>query len=245
MTNLERLGLYFIYHNGRIIDGNELKNLINHMTRLNKFTFDIWSILPRANQINIPSNEEIQYTFTNFNHKIISYIDHFPETNLCNCHIYSYPYTLTYYNNIANSFPGGLFKCVRNVSLFDEHPFEHQFFLQIAQSFPLMKKLTVHNQKSQKNENQQWSIISYSHLTELNLVRTHQNYIEQFLCNSKTHLLNDITFHVIYEPLQRVTHNFTRDATRINCSKIDYLFLYNPPEPLQYSKDYFPHAKIL
>ena len=108
-----------------------------------------------------------------------------------------------------------------------------------------MKKLTVHNQKSQKNENQQWSIINYSHLTELNLVRTHQNYIEQFLCNSKTHLLNDITFHVIYESLQRVTHNFTRHATRINCSKIDYLFLYNPPESLQYSKDYFPHAKIL
>ncbi len=152
---------------------------------------------------------------------------------------------MTHYNNITNNFPGGLFKCVCNVSLFDEHPFEHEFFLQIAQSFPFMKKLTVHNRKSQKNENQQWSIIKYSHLTELNLVRTHENYIEEFLCNSKTHLLNNVTLHITYESLQRVTHNFTRDATRINCSKLDYIVLYNPPEFLQYSKDYFPHAKIV
>ncbi|CAF4869076.1 unnamed protein product, partial [Rotaria sp. Silwood1] len=26
----------------------------------------------------------------------------------------------------------GLFKCVHKVSLYDEHPFEHEFFLQIA-----------------------------------------------------------------------------------------------------------------
>ncbi len=46
------------------------------------------------------------------------------------CHAYSYPYKLKY---------------VCKVSLFDEHPFEHEFFLRIAESFPLMEKLTVVN----------------------------------------------------------------------------------------------------
>ena len=64
-------------------------------------------------------------------------------------------------------------------------------------------------------------------------------------CNSKTHLLNNITLRVTDELLQRVTHNFTRDATRTNCSKIDYIVLYNPQESLQYSKNSFPYAEIV
>ncbi|CAF1050214.1 unnamed protein product [Rotaria magnacalcarata] len=66
-------------------------------------------------------------------------INYFPEANECHCHIYSYPYTLTYYHNITNNFPGGLFKYVRQVSLYDEYPFEHDFFLRITQSFPCME----------------------------------------------------------------------------------------------------------
>jgi hypothetical protein len=65
----------------------------------------------------------------------------FKKADLFNqCHIYSYPYEWKCYKNITNNFPGGLFKCVYEVSLFDERPFEHEFFLQIAQSFPFMKK---------------------------------------------------------------------------------------------------------
>ncbi len=43
---------------------------------------------------------------------------------------------MKYYKNIINSFPGGLFKYVREIFLFDERPFEHEFFIQIAQAFP-------------------------------------------------------------------------------------------------------------
>ena len=173
----------------------------------------------------------------------ISYVNNFPEANQCHCHIYSYPYTLTHYKNITNHFSGGLFKCVRTVLLYDEYPFEHEFFLQIAQSFPFMEKLTVHNRKLQKNNNQQCSIIEYPHLTEIHLVETHENYVEQFLINSKTRLLNNVMIHIKYESLQNVTHNFTRAATRINCSKIKYIVSYNKPEFIQYSKDYFPNVQ--
>ncbi len=59
----------------------------------------------------------------------------------------SYLFTSIYiwkdYKNITNSFAGGLFKCVRQVLLFDERPFDHEFFLRITQSFPFLKKITV------------------------------------------------------------------------------------------------------
>ncbi|CAF3712841.1 unnamed protein product [Rotaria socialis] len=214
--------------------------------RLNQFTFDICSIIQPANQIKIPSNGDIQDTFKNFkNNQIISDTNYFPEANECHCHVYSYPYTLTYYHNITNNFPGGLFKYVRQVSLYDEYPFEHDFFLRIAQSFPCMEKLTVFNRKAQTNDNQEWSIIECLHLTELDLVQTHENYVEEFLINTKTRLLNNVTLHVSCESLQGVTHNFTRDATRINCSKIDCIVLYRKPEVFYYSKDYFPNAKVV
>jgi hypothetical protein len=34
-----------------------------------------------------------------------------------------------YYGVVTNDFPGGLFEYARMVSLFDERPFEHEFFL--------------------------------------------------------------------------------------------------------------------
>ena len=140
MSNLEELSLYFVSHNAEIIDGYNLEeNIFHYMTKLKKFEFNIRSVIPFNNQVNLPSTEDIQNTFKNFkNNQIISCIDYFPKANEFHCHIYSYPYTSMYYDNITNNFRGGLFKCVREISLFDERPFEHEFFLQIAQSFPLM-----------------------------------------------------------------------------------------------------------
>jgi len=159
------------------------------------------------------------------NYKIISCIDYFPKANEFHCPIYSYPYPLMYYDHITNNFRGGLFNCVIETSLFDKRPFEHEFFLQIANSFPFIGKLRVHNRESQKNDKQQWSIIEYPHLIKLDLAQTHENHLEQFLNNTKMHLLNNIYLRVDYNSLQRVTDNFTRDTTRMNCDKIKYLTL--------------------
>ncbi|CAF3189770.1 unnamed protein product [Rotaria sp. Silwood2] len=217
MSNLEQLSLYFLNHHGPIIDGVFVeKNIINRMTRLKKFTFNICSIAPFNNQVNLPSNEYIQNTFRTFqSDPIISCVDYFSKADEFHCHIYSYPYALTYYNDIMNNFPRGLFKYVREVYLFDERPFDYDFFLQIAQYFPLMEKLILHNREPQKNNNQQRSIIEYPHLTQLDLVRTHENYVEQFLVNTKMSLLNSVYLHGDNDSLERVTHTFIRDATRI------------------------------
>jgi hypothetical protein len=154
MTNLEELNLYFADSYGPMIDGDSLeKNIINHLTRLNKLIFNIRSItsLNFDEGINVPSNEDIKRTFENYsNNQIVSSIDYFSQRNEFYCHIYSYPYIWTSYYNITNNFPGGLFKSVREISLHDEHPFEHDFFYRIAQSFPFVQKITLQNVEGQK-----------------------------------------------------------------------------------------------
>ncbi|CAF2954961.1 unnamed protein product [Rotaria sp. Silwood2] len=230
MSNLDELTLDLtILDRKTFVDGNNLKDIIDHMVQLKKFTFNIHSTITLNNQINLPSNENIQNSFKDFKHnQIICCVNYFSEKLEGLCRIYSCPYISKVCKNITNSFSGGLFECVREISLFDEQPFEHEFFLRIAQSFPLMKKLTLVNRKAQKNkskdDHQDLTIAKYSHLKDIDLYEAHEDYIEQFLLNTKTWLLYNVELVTNHQLLEKVTHNFRRDATSINCSKIDYLY---------------------
>jgi hypothetical protein len=115
---------------------------------------------------------------------------------------------------ITNDFPG------REISLHDKRPFEHDFFLRIAQSFPFIKKLSLHNYEPQQNDHLQWLVIKYPYLIEIDLVKIYEDYVEEFLNNKKICLLNNVHIRVCYYSLKKVTEDFTRDATRINCSTI-------------------------
>ncbi|CAF4560843.1 unnamed protein product [Rotaria sp. Silwood2] len=256
MINLEELGLYVkICEKNIFVDGHDLKkNIINKLLRLKKIQFYIRSTIGFLNQINLPSNEDIQYTFEDFhdNH-IISYVDYFSDTQQGRCHIYSYPYTLCEYYKITNNFPGGLFKCVSKISLYDERPFQHEFFLRIAQSFPFVKKLSLENLKPQNNKKSENSedhhqilpIIEYPHLTTLDLTEAHLDYIELFLLNTKMRLSNNVYLVVIYQALRKVTEKFKRNATRINGEKLHRLSLLGKYRIPKYVKEYFPHTEIL
>ncbi|CAF3046999.1 unnamed protein product [Rotaria sp. Silwood2] len=255
MSNVEILSLCFMvcFHE-TFIDGNHLKrHILDRMLRLNQFTFYISSSMSIDNEMHLPSGKDIQHTFIDFiNNEIISYVDYFPETKLTRCHIYSYPSFMPYYGLITNNFPGGLFKYVRIVSLYDEYPFEHEFFLRIVQSFPYMKQLYMCNRKSQNckqsyelsNDNQNLSVIEYFFLSELRIINVHDDYIEEFLFDTKACLAHNVILYIKYESLQRVTHNFTRDAARINCAKIVELYLCSEPQHSNSLQGYFPNAKI-
>ncbi len=82
----------------KFIDDYELKkNIINDMPESKKFTFNIPSLIRYYNQIDLPSNKDIQYTFRDFkDDHIISFVDYFSASEEGHCHIYSYPYRLTY-----------------------------------------------------------------------------------------------------------------------------------------------------
>jgi hypothetical protein len=234
MSNLEKLDLHIkVDERETFFDGNDLKmNIINYMPQLNKFTFSFCSASSFYNEINLPSSVDIQKTFTDFNDKqIIYWADYFPKQKEGYCHIYSYPYTLKYYNEITNNFTGGIFKYVREVSLYDERPFEHEFFLLIAESFPFMEELTVHNHKRQikkqfrksKDENQDLSIVKYPYLKRLDLINTCIDYYEQFLFDTKMDLPFGVRVRMNDELVKKVTRNFTRNRTRNNCAKIKIL----------------------
>ena len=250
MSNLEELALFFAcYRQKSFVDGNDMRrNFLDHLPRLNKFAFNICSIISPFNQNDLRTNEDIQYPLKKFtNKKIISCVDYFPVKNEGQCHVYSYPFRMTNYERITNHFPGGFFPYVQKVSLLDERPFEHEFFLQIQNSFPLMKDLTVinwtpqHNKQSNKSKtaNEHFSIIQYRHLTCLDLTEVHYHYIEQFLLYTKISLRNNLTLFVRYSPLRRATHNFQREATRINCSKIDYECIDNISPFPEHLQNYF------
>ncbi|CAF3795096.1 unnamed protein product [Rotaria sordida] len=208
-------------------------------------------IISLRNQIYLQSKEDIQHTFRDFkDDQVISYVDYFQKEQCSLCHIYLYLDQLKYYYTVTNNFPGGLFPCVRKISLYDDHPFEHEFFLRIAQSFPFMQTLSLKNFKPQnnklckesQNDNQNFSIINYPYLTNLTLYDAHDDYIEEFLVDTKICLPNNaVHVNIYYEQLKRVTHNFTRDTTRINCAKLNSLHLNGRRLP-KYAKDYFPHV---
>ncbi len=156
------------------------------------------------------------------------------------------------YNNITNNFRGGLFTCVTQVSLHDERPFEHDFILRIAQSFPFMKELTIHNQKAQNkkqfiksnSDDQILSIIEYPNLTRLDLTNTHDDYVELFLFDTKMSLPNNLHLCVDYQSLKRVTYYFTRYITRNHCGKLAGLYFYSLNQIDENIKNYLPHTCI-
>ena len=150
------------------------------------------------------------------------------------------------YEYITNHFPGGYYPYVHIVSLYDEHPFEHEFLRQISLAFPLMSRLTLINDCKQSIDiNQNFEILRYDHLIELDIGRCHDDYTEEFLLNTKTYLHNSISFYVDVESLARITQNFTRNEIRINCSKVNEIFLFGENKySIQSLQNYFPFAEI-
>ncbi|CAM4904474.1 unnamed protein product [Rotaria socialis] len=250
MLNLEKLSLHLdIKCKVRFIDGTNLeKNIIVHMPNLNEFTFNIRSSILINDQIHLLSNEDIQRTLTSLSdHQVISCVDYFPSNKTGQCHFYTYPHTRQYYDNITNNFPGGLLKHVRIATLFDERPFEHTFFMQIAQAFPFLNELIVSNCKAQNqklnDDSESFAIIKYSHLTILRLINIHDDYAEEFLLDIKTCFSNFIFLVMDYDKLQRITRNFTRDATRVNCTKVDRFFTAKQSNRSKDFHVYFPYVK--
>jgi hypothetical protein len=129
MSNLEKLDLHLI------VAGNDLKmNIINHMSRLNKFIFNILSSSRSYNEVSLTSNKDIQKTFIDFkNTQLIYCADYFLKDIKGNRHFYSYK--LKYYDDITNNCSDGIFECVRKVSLFDERLLNMNIFFELLNDF--------------------------------------------------------------------------------------------------------------
>ena len=101
------------------------------MPKLNKFTFSITTLACNRNSnIILPSNDDIQRSFTNKRYQQIgSYADDNTMKISARCHIYSLPYQFDMLHNVTSSFNGGIFNKVRMVIMTDDiRPFEHECF---------------------------------------------------------------------------------------------------------------------
>jgi hypothetical protein len=74
------------------------------------------------------------------------------------------------------------------------------------------------------NNNRYFPIIEYLHLDQIVLPEPPEDYIEQFLLDTKSSFAYNVHLSVDYRLLKTATNNFTRAATRNNCLKVNYLF---------------------
>jgi hypothetical protein len=235
MSYLEKLTLSLsIKNRSSFIDGTHLdKDILSNMSQLRTFIFDIVTEEVMINEEILPSSDDIRRTFIQRGYHVDCYIDYCPNEG-SRCHIYSLPYIMDCLHYISNNFPGGVFMTVRRVNLYDTtRPFEHDFFVRLSQSFPLLKILSLTNTIKQKkkrsyqsNQYEQTSlIVKYPHLTDLYFGCVPIDYVEQFLIDSNTCLPCLRKIYIEYEKLFTVTENFTSKATRTTCSKLkDIIF---------------------
>ncbi|CAF1244678.1 unnamed protein product [Rotaria sordida] len=252
MPNLEELTLNII-NSKRItfVDGTQINNeILIHMPRLYKFIFNINTRTKPNDLVHYLSNDDIQRTFTNIGYEQVCCIVNYVNIGIGICHVFSLPFMFDYLEYIGNKFPPIDFSHVVSLGVYDSVPFEHEFFIRIGRFFPFLKELRVINFESQSHisselnfhDNQLHSIVEYSHLISLILMTVHIDYVEQFLNDRKTHLPRLTTLTVDYDQLTIVTENFTRDITRLNCTKIKELTI---EESREHSKDFYVYFPLL
>ncbi|CAF0937291.1 unnamed protein product [Adineta steineri] len=239
MSNLEKLTLNIsIDDRNRVIGGTYVQRaILNYMPQLRSFTFYICTYVgPIATLPYKLSSEDIQLTLTNSGQQHVTSMINYITSSVnfvfgirAVCSIFSLPFKFDYLRDLGNTFPNIVFSYVTYLLIQDITPFEHEFFMRIARSFPLLKHLCIRNRESQKldglmsfssDKYQLHSIIEYPHLTILDVRFGHADYVEQFLNETKTCVPCLTEFEVCVDHLKAITKDFTREKTRRNCSKV-------------------------
>ncbi len=251
MRKLEELTLNIINdERTTFIDGTQINDkILVHMPCLRKFTFHISVEVELHHLTHYSSNEDIQRTFINIGYQQVCCILNY-KINSVTCHVFSLPFAFYYLEDIGNTFPPIDFSRVRELEVYDEIPFKHEFFIRITCFFPLLKKLHVINFQPQSqmrdnlvsNNNELYSIVEYPNLISLCLRCSPIDYVEQFLNETKTHLPHLTKLRVGYNELRFVTKNFTRDATRRNCAQVKQLII---DKTIVHSKDFYNYFPLL
>ncbi|CAF0740721.1 unnamed protein product [Rotaria sp. Silwood1] len=224
MINLEELRLYLSVGrcDSTYIDGIQLYDqFLIYMTQLNKFTFNIKTTVYQTNvSVELPSNEDIQRSFIGRDYQeVVSYIKTTLFGRIGECHIYSLPYEFEYFN-LDNSFQGGMFHKVRQLTMNDTIPFKHKLFKLISQGFPFLKFLYIINNDPLKDKQHSSTLITFPYLTFLDLTLAHLGYAELFLLEKTMHLPRLLNLAMQYESLTTITNNFTTNAIYFNFGKL-------------------------
>ena len=228
MSSLEKLTLYLrVCDRHTFIDGTDIyKNFLMYMPRVQSLIFYIATVNTLDGIARYFSDDDVQRTFINVGLPQVACLVNYFRTFKAICHTFSVPFAFDHLENIANRFPTMMFLHVTYLKAYDVVPFQHEFFHRIAQSFPALKEFCIMNYmpRTQMNDSS-YSIIDYPRLTSLDVKCVHADYIEQFLLETKAFLPCLIELKVNYDQLRSVTHNFTNEKTRRNCSTIKRLII--------------------
>jgi len=257
MRNLEKLTLYIrMSHQVTYIDGIQLENdILIYLEQLHTFVFYISTEIDAEHGVPAVSNDEIQRTFTNIRYGQVGCFIDYCKSGCTISHVFSLPVSFDRLETIRNNFPNIIFNNVTSLSIIGSVPFKHEFFVRLAQSFPLLKSLHLSNLSLQSEDsdelesdnNELYLAVEYPHMTSLDILYA-VDYAEQFLDESKARLPNLIQLKIDYVILQDVTENFTRDATRANCMKVKRLILaddYDDNEMIVQPKDFYIYFPLL
>lgn len=256
MINLEELALYLSIRSvSDYVDGAHLRNdILRYMPRLKTFHFGIeTTVYTPERDLAVLSNEDVQRTFLLAGlDSFCAHVKVYPRhdgspgrdwarspTSLSHCHVYSLPYTFSCVHLLSNSFRGGNFQKVEQLTVSDDHPFEHEFFRIISRSFPRLRLLRVSNIEPQEDKQQPRTPVTFAQLTHLELPAVHADYVEQFLVDQHCHLPRLCSLLIAYDTLASATTHFTNDATRLTCRKLKIVQISEPFARPQHFDEYF------
>ncbi|CAF3504874.1 unnamed protein product [Rotaria socialis] len=231
MSQLEKYALSLIVRcRTSFIDGTHLVNdILSKMSYLHTFIFNIITYNVRMDEELLPTPDDVKRALIQREYNVNCYTD-YSAFNNGQCHIYSLPFAMDRMYTHSSKFHGDLSLTVRYLYVQDfVRPFEHDFCWRISRDFPLLNNLTIFNiAKQTKNlihqqDEQASSIIEFSHLMTLCLYGCYINYVTQFLLDFNTHLPCLNTLYIKYEDLVIVTDNFTNNAARSNCSRLQHI----------------------
>jgi len=252
MSFLEKLTLYLrIKNRGTFVDSTHLENeILGYMPRLHSFTFYICTYEDTVASFRYVPSQDIRKIVTCAGYERMASIINYINNREAVCSIFSIPFAFARLRGIGNIFPNIVFNYVTYLLVQDVVPFNHEFFIRVAQSFPLLQDFHVANLESQScnisgfssNDTQLYSIAEYPHLTSLDVRSGSIDYVEQFLNETKTCVpcLTELT--VSYNYLRIVTKDFTREETRRNCAKVKRLDVIGT---WVYSKDFYVYFPLL
>jgi len=144
MLYLEKLTLYLrITCQDIFIDPISLINQFSmHMSRLYSFKFYLSTENNRNDLVRYLSNNDIKQNYMNIGYQEVSNIVCFTIVT-GTYHIFTLSFEFVKLISIGNIFPNIIFNNVTELWVQDMVPFEHEFFLRIAQAFPLLKSFYV------------------------------------------------------------------------------------------------------
>jgi hypothetical protein len=217
------------------IDGSHLqKEILLYMPQLHSFIFYISTYHNTADLFPFVLGQDIQQLVINNRYQRMATVINYIGIDKAVCHIFSLPFRFDRLEDIGNIFPSTVFSYVTYLLVHDIIPFNHEFFIEVARSFPLLMHFCLMNTKQQStcnnntdssDDRQADSIAKYPHLISLSLRFGNDDYVNEFLDERKAYVpcLTELT--VVYNDLRIATKNFRREETRRSCAKIKRLII--------------------